>query len=191
APDAILGGGHFQDGSAFARQLYEKKVPVKFVSLLVAPPEPTFAELGDAALGIAGPSQWEPAVKFTEASATAAGADWIGLSSADFVSEYKAAYGEEPSYHSAGGYAAGLLLQYAIQKADSLDNDAIKAALDATNLVTFFGPLRFDTTADSHGLQIAHDMVVVQWQKSGDQLVKQIVWPKAGATADAVYPLAR
>jgi ABC-type branched-subunit amino acid transport system substrate-binding protein len=32
APDAVLGGGHFQDGSTFARQLYEKGVPLKFVS---------------------------------------------------------------------------------------------------------------------------------------------------------------
>ena len=65
APDAIMGGGHFQDGSTFARQLYEKNVPIKYVALLVAPPEPTFAELGDAALGMVGPSQWEPLVHFT------------------------------------------------------------------------------------------------------------------------------
>ena len=60
APDAVLGGGHFQDGTTFARQLQEKGVTPKFVALLVAPPEPTFAELGAAAIGIVGPSQWEP-----------------------------------------------------------------------------------------------------------------------------------
>ncbi len=188
-PDAILGGGHFQDGSAFARQLYEKKIPVKFVSLLVAPPEPSFSELGDAAVGVAGPSQWEPLVKFTEDAAMAAGADWIGLTGDEFVAEYQAAYGEEPSYHAAGGYAAGLLLQYAIQKADSTDADAIKAALDATNLMTFFGDLKFDTSPDHHGLQIGHDMVVVQWQKADGGLQKQIVWPESGATAAPLYPL--
>ena len=34
-PDAIIGGGHFADGETFAKQLYEKKVDVKLVSLLV------------------------------------------------------------------------------------------------------------------------------------------------------------
>lgn len=186
APDAILGGGHFQDGSALARQLNEKQIPVKFVSLLVAPPEPTFADLGDAAKGIAGPSQWEPQVQFTEAAATAAGSTWIGPTGADFVSEYNAAYGEDPSYHSAGGYAAGLLLQYAIQTADSIDADAIKAAMDAADLTTFYGNLKFDTSADAHGLQIGHAMVVVQWD---NDLVKQVVWPESAATAAPIYPL--
>ncbi len=185
-PDAILGGGHFQDGSALARQINEKQVAVKFVSLLVAPPEPTFAELGDAAKGIAGPSQWEPQVKFTEEAAMSAGSTWLGPTGEDFVTEYKAAYGEDPSYHSAGGYAAGLLLQYAIQTADSIDPDAIKAALDGADLTTFFGNLKFDTSADSHGLQIGHAMVVVQWD---DSLVKQVVWPESAATATPIYPL--
>ena len=75
-PDAIMGGGHFQDGSTFAKQLYEKAVPVKFVALLVAPPEATFSEIGDAAMGMIGPSQWEPLAAFNAEAAKAAG---IGL----------------------------------------------------------------------------------------------------------------
>jgi ABC-type branched-subunit amino acid transport system substrate-binding protein len=185
-PDAILGGGHFADGEALAKQLYEKQVPVKFVSLLVAPPEPLFSEIGDAAKGVAGPSQWEPQVKFTEESAAANGSAWIGPTGDEFVSEYNAAYGEDPSYHAAGGYAAGLLLQYAIQQADSVDLDAVKAALNATNLTTFYGNLTFDTTPDKHGLQIGHQMVVVQWN---NDLTKEVVWPEAAATAAPIYPL--
>ncbi len=110
APDAILGGGHFQDGSTFARQLSEKNVNVKFVSLLVAPPEPTFAELGDAALGVAGPSQWEAAAKYSADAAKSAGMDWLGLTPSEFAQKYQDKFGEAPSYHAAGGYAAGLLL---------------------------------------------------------------------------------
>src|SRR2546427_1547984 len=63
-PDAIIGGGHFADGSTFAKQLFEKKVSARFVALLVAPPEPTFADIGDGALAIVGPSQWETQVKY-------------------------------------------------------------------------------------------------------------------------------
>jgi branched-chain amino acid transport system substrate-binding protein len=191
-PDAILGGGHFQDGSTFARQLFEKKVPIKFLSLLVAPPEPNFAQLGDAANGVVGPSQWEPAVNFNADAAQKAGLAWYGTSASDFTSAYKAAFSEDPSYHSAGGYAAGLILQKGIEDAGSLDPAAVKAALDKLDLLTFFGHIKFDTTDKAHGLQVGHDMVYIQWQKdSGGKLAKQIVWPEAGATGQAVYPLQR
>ncbi len=188
--EAVLGGGHFQDGTTFARQLYEKQAPVKAVVLLVAPPEPDFAELGDAALGVAGPSQWEPQVKYTPDAAKELGIEWYGPTNEEFVQAYKAEYDEEPSYHSAGGYAAGLILEYAIKKADSVDPAKVKEALDNTDVLTFFGRTKFDTSPESHGLQIGHEMVYIQWQKDDQgNLVKQVVWPKEAATAEFIYPM--
>jgi branched-chain amino acid transport system substrate-binding protein len=189
APDAVLGGGHFQDGSTFARQLYEKEIAAKFVALLVAPPEPSFAELGDAALGIIGPSQWEPLALIDAASAEAIGVPFYGPSSQEFTEAYSAAYDEEPSYHAAGGYVAGLLLQKAIEDADSLDTDAVSAALDSMDLLTFYGRIKFDTSEESHGLQIGHSMMYVQWQGTADTLEKQIVWPPEAVTAETLFPL--
>ena len=190
-PDAIMGGGHFNDGSTFARQLYEKQTDVKFLALLVAPPELDFAELGEAALGVVGPSQWEPQANYTEEAAQAAGLEWYGLTVSDFVDAYQAKYGEEPAYHAAGGYAAGLILQRAIEVADSTDPEAVKAALDGMDLLTFYGHVKFDTTEEAHGLQSAHDMVYVQWQKDADgNLVKEVVWPVEGQSAEPLYPLA-
>ncbi|MEJ2750085.1 MAG: amino acid ABC transporter substrate-binding protein, partial [Anaerolineae bacterium] len=190
APDAILGGGHFQDGSTFARQIAEKNIDVKFFTLLVAPPEPDFADLGQAALGVIGPSQWEPLAAFTPESAQQAGLDWYGIQGDEFVSAYEAAYdGEEPSYHSAGGYAAGLILAKAIEDADSVDPDAVRAALEDMDLLTFYGHIKFDTSAENHGLQIGHSMVYIQWQEDDSgNLVKQVVWPLEGATAETLYP---
>ena len=181
APDVIMGGGHFQDGSTFAKQLAEKNVSVKMLALLVAPPEPSFADLGDAALGVIGPSQWEPQAAFTPD---------FGPTGQEFTDTYKAAYNEDPSYHSAGGYAAGLILQKAIETAGSLDTDAMKQALDNMDMTTFYGPIKFDTSPENHGLQIAHEMIYVQWQKDASgNLVKQAVWPEAGASAPVLYPL--
>ena len=192
APDAVMGGGHFADTSTFAKQMYEKGVDAKFISLLVAPPEPKFAELGDGALGIIGPSQWEPLAQYTAESAKAAGLEWFGISVADFVKDYMAAYNEEPSYHSAGGYAAGLILQRAIEKAGSIEAAKVKAALDGSDTLTFFGHIKFDTSAEKHGLQIGHDMVYIQWQQDASgKLVKQVVWPAEGKSADTLYPLAQ
>jgi branched-chain amino acid transport system substrate-binding protein len=190
APDAIMGGGHFADTSTFAKQLFEKGIQAKFISLLVAPPEPKFAELGDAALGVIGPSQWEPLAQYSPEAASAAGVEWFGPTVQEFVEAYKAAYNEEPSYHSAGGYAAGLILQQAIETADSSDTEKLKAALDGLNRMTFFGHTQFDTSAEHHGLQIGHEMVYIQWQKDASGvLVKQVVWPEAGQSAAAVYPI--
>jgi len=188
--DAVMGGGHFADTSTFARQLFEKGVKAKFIALLVAPPEPKFAELGDAALGVIGPSQWEPLAKYTPESAKAAGLEWYGPNVDEFVSAYTARFNEEPSYHSAGGYGAGLILQKAIEKADSLDTEKVKAALESLNMLTCYGHIQFDTSAEAHGLQIGHEMVYVQWQKDAQgKLVKQVVWPEEGKSAEALYPL--
>ena len=188
--EAILGGGHMTDGSTFARQVYEKDTDIKLFTLLVAPPEPDFAELGEAAYAVIGPSQWEPLAAFTPESAKEAGLEWFGLLSDEFVETYEAAYDEEPSYHSAGGYAAGLVLQKAIIDADSTDMAALKAALDKMNILTFFGQTKFDTSAEAHGLQVGHSMVYIQWQKDADgNLVKQVVWPLEGATAETIYPI--
>ncbi len=188
--EAIMGGGHFQDGSTFARQLYDKQVSTNYFALLVAPPEPDFADLGDAALGVIGPSQWEPLAAFTPESAEEAGLEWFGPLGDEFVQAYEAAYnGEEPSYHSAGGYVAGLILQKAIIDADSTDPMAVKEALDKMDVLTFYGRIKFDTSAEAHGLQIGHDMVYIQWQKdSAGNLAKQVVWPLEGATAETLYP---
>ncbi|MFN8467444.1 MAG: amino acid ABC transporter substrate-binding protein [Caldilineaceae bacterium] len=187
APDAILGGGHFQDGSTFARQLAEKNVAVPYVALLVAPPEPRFAELGAAAQGVIGPSQWEPQAAYSEAGAKATGLRWFGPSVDAFLEAYQAKYGEEPSYHAAGGYAAGLILQDAIERAGTTDSAAVAKALNETDMMTFFGDIKFDTTAEKHGLQTGHEMVYVQWQKGEAGVpTKQIIWPEDAATKAAI-----
>jgi len=189
SPEALMGGGHFQDGSTFARQIHEKGVTAGFFALLVAPPEPDFADLGGAALGVIGPSQWEPLAAFTPESAKEAGLEWFGRTGEEFVAAYVAAYDEEPSYHSIGGYVAGVILQKAIIDADSTDPAAIRKAMDALDVLTCYGRVKFDTSAEAHGLQIGHDMVYIQWQEDdAGSLAKQVVWPLEGATAETLYP---
>lgn len=189
-PEAILGGGHRVDGKAFAQQLYEKGTPVNFFALLVAPPEPEFAELGEAAVGVVGPSQWEPLAEFTPESAQEAGLPFFGPLGADFTSDFIAAYDAEPSYHAAGGYAAGLILERAIRQADSTDPAALKDALETMDMITFYGRIKFDTSPEAHGLQIGHSMVYIQWQRDdAGNLAKEVVWPLEGKTADPIYPL--
>src|SRR5215217_700385 len=160
----LLGGGHYPDGSTFARQLYERKVGLKFISLLVAPADSKFPELGEAALGVSTSSQWELAATHTSEEATALGKTWYGPTGEDFAAAYNIATGEKPTYHVAGGYMTGLILQKAIEDADSVDPEKVKAALEALDIFTFYGGIKFDTSAEAHGLQTGHQMVVAQWQ---------------------------
>ena len=186
----LLGGGHYPDGSTFARQLYERQVGLKFISLLVAPADSKFPELGDAALGVSTSSQWELAATHTAEEATALGKPWYGPTGQEFADAYNAATGEKPTYHVAGGYMAGLLLQKAIEDADSVDPEKVKAALEAIDIFTFYGGIKFDTSAEAHGLQVGHQMVVAQWQKDDTgALVRKVVWPKDVANADPLYPV--
>lgn len=187
--EAVLGGGHFQDGRDFAQQLHDSTAGIDFLALLVAPPEPEFADIGDAAFGVIGPSQWEYSVTFSPESADDAGLEWFGPLNTDFVQDYVDAYNEEPSYHSMGGYAAGLVLEKAIIDADSTGTAAVAEALDGMDILTCYGRIKFETVPEAHGLQIGHDMVYIQWQREGGALVKEVVWPLEGATAEAVYTL--
>jgi branched-chain amino acid transport system substrate-binding protein len=186
----LLGGGHYPDGSTFARQLYERKAGLKFISLLVAPADSKFPELGDAALGISTSSQWELAATHTAEEAAALGKTWYGPTGEEFAAAYEAATGDKPTYHVAGGYMTGLVLQKAIEDADSVDPEKVKAALEAMDIFTFYGGIKFDTSPDAHGLQVGHQMVVAQWQKDdAGTLVRKVIWPADVANAEPLYPI--
>jgi len=177
----LLGGGHYADGSTLARQLYGHKVNLKMVTLLVAPDSPQWTELGDAAVGVMVPSQWEPQSAFKAQ---------YGPSGPDFAKAYTAKYNAPPSYESAGGYASGLVLQRAIEQAGGTDTAKVSDALNATDITTFYGRTKFSTAANEHGLQVGHSLVLAQWQKDkSGNTVKQVVWPLAAKSAAMKYPM--
>jgi branched-chain amino acid transport system substrate-binding protein len=179
-PDGLLGGGHYPDGATLARQLHDQKAGIKWVTLLVAPDSLQFSQLGDAALGISVPSQWAPQVTYKPD---------FGPTPADFAKRFQAKYNIAPAYFAAGGYAGGLILQHAIEQAGSIDPEKVTAALNKIDVTTLFGRTKFSTDPASHGLQIAHSVIISQWQKKDGDLAKQVIWPLAAATAPILYPL--
>jgi branched-chain amino acid transport system substrate-binding protein len=176
--DVLLGGGHYPDGATLARQLYDHKAGLKWVTLLVAPDSPNFATLGEAAVGVSVPSQWEPQVSFKPD---------FGPTAADFSQRFHTKYGIEPGYHAAGGYAAGLILQRAIEQAGSPEQTKVAAVLNGMDVTTMFGRTKFSTDPKGHGLQTGHEMVIAQWQKKGGALFKEVIWPKAASTSEIIY----
>jgi branched-chain amino acid transport system substrate-binding protein len=178
--DSLLGGGHYTDGATLARQIYDQKANLKFVSLLVAPDSPEFASLGTAAYGVTVPSQWEIQATYKPQ---------FGPTGPEFVKAFEAKFKAPPDYHSATGYAGGILLQHAIEQAGSIDADKVVGELNKMDVTTFFGRFKIAADAAHHGLQIGHEMVLAQWQKKNGQLQREVVWPKAAQTADLLYPL--
>jgi branched-chain amino acid transport system substrate-binding protein len=178
--DAFLGGGHYSDGATLARQMHDQKANLKWVSILVAPADDKFGELGPSALGVTVPSQWEPQVTYKPD---------FGPTPEQFAKEAFAKTKVEADYHTASGYITGLLLQHAIEQAGSIDPEKVKTALDKTDVTTFFGHDKFSTDPKSHGMQIGHQMVLAQWQMKNGKLEKEMVWPDAARTADLKYPL--
>lgn len=183
-PDIVLGGGHYEDGMLFNRQMADLDINVKALSLIASATLPAFGEaLGEMAEGVMGPSHWEYGVTYSAEGAEAAGLDWIGPSQDEFVTLFQEALGEPdmiPDYHAAEAGAAVLALVKAIEIADSVDSDQVRAALGDLEFMSFYGVWDVDET----GLQVGHSMVDMQWQ-SGERV---IIWPPEAKTGTLVYP---
>jgi branched-chain amino acid transport system substrate-binding protein len=178
--DAFFGGGHYSDGATLARQMYDQKANLKWVSILVAPADDKFGELGPAALGVTVPSQWETQVSYKPQ---------FGPTTAEFAKAFQEKMNAKPDYHSASGYTSGVVLQHAIEQAQSIDPEKVAAALNATDIQTFFGRIKFATDPQHHGLQTAHEMVLAQWQMVNGKLGRQVVWPDEAKSAPMMYPI--
>jgi branched-chain amino acid transport system substrate-binding protein len=178
--DAFLGGGHYSDGATLARQMHDQKANMKWVTILVAPGDDKFGELGAAALGVTVPSQWEIQVNYKPQ---------FGPTSAEFAKAFEDKFHARADYHAASGYTSGVVLQHAIEQAGSIDQDKVAAALNATDITTFFGHIKVSTDPAHHGLQTAHEMVLAQWQMVNGKLGRQVVWPDSAKSAPMMYPI--
>lgn len=183
-PDFILGGGHFEDGQLFNRQMSDLDIDVNALSLIAAATLPAFYEaLTSMAEGVMGPSHWEYGVTYSEESAKEAGLPWIGPSQDEFVALFKKSAGKDviPDYHAAEAGAQVLAYALAVEKANSLDSDKVRKALGDLHFMSFYGGWDVDDT----GLQVGHTMVDVQWQDGK----RVIVWPESAQTGKPCYPM--
>ena len=181
--DDLIGGGHFNDGLLIMNQLkttWTMPSP-KFISLLVAVTEPNFQTQLTNANYVTGPSQWESVVTYSPAEAQTLGLTWYGPTPAEFTQLYGTMNsGATPSYHAGEAGAALLVLASAIQQANSLNTTDVRAKLGSMHILDFFGQFQ----VDSRGLQIAHSMVLVQWQAG----VKKVLLPSDVADGTCQYP---
>lgn len=191
-PDIILVAAHYADGQLVTQTLYQQNVNAKLIAITVAPLVPDYynaLRIGNGSLAecIVGPSHWEPGVRYTPDLAKQKGIDWFGPTRDEFISYFrqvaKQMSGKEvdPGYEAAWAAEGVLVLLYGVQKAGSVDPDLVRQALASSDFMTFFGEFKMNAT---NGLNIAHSMVVTQWQ-AGQRVV---VWPASAAQSKLFYP---
>jgi branched-chain amino acid transport system substrate-binding protein len=183
-PDAILASSHFKDGALLARQAAELRVHPKFFALGSAPSTTEWWN----AVGPRGArytiatSQWEP----IDAPDPARFSNWFGpkMTGTQFNAWYKKRWGKPTDFRGTQAFAAGLVLQWAVEQAGSLDTDKVRAALNKMDIMTFYGRSMIDPAT---GIQVGHGMVAAQWQEGK----KVVVGPKELAVGGIVYPIPR
>ncbi len=134
-PDVVLATGYAQDTILLLKSMQELRVQPKMIGLAMSVGVEDFrTALGAGAEGIMGVDYWVPTLTYK---------DPVFGDSAGFAKAFEAKYKKPPTYHAASGAAAGVVLQLALQKANSLDADAVRAAMLSMEGTTFYGPYKF------------------------------------------------
>ncbi len=166
-PDVIAAGTYFDDAVAITRQMKELNVNPKMFGLTVGGDLPEFHDLlKQNAEYVYGSTQWDDSLPYPGQK--------------EFLAAYHKKFKHEPSYHSAAGYAGCLLYAEAVKKAGSLDADRVREQLLKMETKTAFGEYK----VDPDGFQVAHKMVMLQWQDGK----RVIVWPDDLANAKPRFP---
>jgi len=142
---------------------------------------PKFYEvLGRTAEFVYGPSRWEPELVTLRAGGLIPIAcQYPGA--LEFVEAHNREYpGADLSYQNASGYAGCQVLTEDVKRGGSLDREKVRDAILKMDLHTVFGAFK----VDPDGFQIAHKMVMFQWQDGR----KVIVWPEELAPGKARFP---
>lgn len=150
-PDILVVSGHSKGAALAVRQVSEQRVPVPMLAITHCESAKVEKKFGKAANGTLCAAQWAPSMSYSD--------DYFG-SAANYADNFQKEYGYVPPYQSAESTASVMVWADALQRAGSFDTGKVRDALAATNLKTFYGPVKFDST----GKNIAKPMVLRQIQ---------------------------
>lgn len=176
-PDILIPCQYTAEGAAFRKQMvamnYESSITVGGG---LAYDQPEFADLGPvAADGVMSISFTNPAMNPAVA---------VGL--VEFSKKYQERHGYPPLVHALSGYAGAQSYLKVLEKAGSLDVDAVRKALAEVDIPEGKTPAYWGMKFDETGQNVlARRGVVGQWKKG----VYTVVWPEAFATDKLDIPL--
>ena len=100
----------------------------------------------------------------------------------EFVKTYRDKYNSDPGYYSAFGFVAGTVLEAAVKKAGSVDNEKVREALTTLKIGSVMGKHEVDPTTY---MQVGVKGLVVQVQNGK----REVVWPEEYKTAEPKLPI--
>jgi branched-chain amino acid transport system substrate-binding protein len=166
--------------SILLKQWHDMKVPaLPFGSIIAAAEQPGFWKATE------GKGEYALANVVNAGNAPSNASDWT----MKFYNAYKKKWGIEPEgYGTSTSYMAPYVLKDAIERAGSLDSDAVVAALEKTDMMGVYGRIKFDPK--NHQVVPSLDPnegavgTIFQWQ-AGKRVV---VFPKSIAMGEIQLP---
>ncbi|WP_084174904.1 amino acid ABC transporter substrate-binding protein [Afifella pfennigii] len=145
-PDWVFATGYINDLILIRKQMADLGITPKVLTMIAGPAYKEFIEAsGPLAENVSSAAWWHPAVSYE-------GEDIFGATT-DYVAAFEAEYGSTPDYAEASASAAGAILQVAIEKAGTIEPQAVRDALAGLDIVTFYGPVRFSETGQINSLE--------------------------------------
>lgn len=168
------------ESSILLKQWYDMKIPaLPFGSIIAAAEQPGFWEATE------GKGEYCLANVVNAGNAPCEATPWT----MEFVNAYEKKWGVEPEgYGTSSSYMVPYVLKDAIERAGSLDPDAIISALEKTDMMGVYGRIRFDP--ESHQVIPSVDPAegavgtIFQWQ-AGERVV---VFPPKIAVGEILLP---
>ena len=174
-PDVLIVSGHSKGAATAVRQIGEQGVSVPMIAITHCEAADVTGNFGEFSENFLCSTQWAETLTYE---------DPIFGTASNYEAEFKAAYPEYTEktvpYQTAQASAAVYVFKDAFERAGTLDKDAVRDAIAATDLKTFYGDIRFS----EFGNNIAKPMVLRQIQ--GGKY--NVVAPSAFASHDLVWP---
>jgi len=171
-PDVIYMVSYVMDAALLMRQIKELRIDAKLYAGGAAGfAIPEFIQNAkEASELVMTATLWSPQIAYPGAR--------------EFAEKYKKLYRDYPSYHGAEAYSALYVIKDALARAKSWKPDDIRLALRATNMMTAFGPVKFQDK-EGYTNQNFMDTLVMQVIKGKHETI----WPQKYASAQYVYPI--
>ena len=171
-PDLLLVSGHEKGATLVVRQTAEMKIEVPLVATTHCDSAKIAESLGKMAEQVLCASQWDRKLSYKD--------KWFG-SADDYAKLFEKEFKYPAPYQAAESTASVLVFADAFERAKSFDPGKVRDAIAATDLMTFYGPIKFDPT----GKNVAKPMVLYQVQGGDYKVVAptrwsevSLIWPR-------------
>lgn len=164
-PDLLVVSGHNKGAVTAARQIKEMQVDVPMIAVTHCEGAKITDQFGPAVNGFLCPTQWAETLSYSD--------KYFG-SAADYDKLFKATYPDYSAvpYQAAQASAAVLVWKEAFERANSFDTEKVRDAIAATDMMTFYGGVKFSP----EGNNLAKPMVLRQVQNGQYNVVAPSKW---------------